>query len=338
VAGRGGWYKQYDDELDDPKIARLTDLQYRVWHVALAFCNRSPARLRERGYLYHSKDFPVEIGDFVRALAGQIETLARPNRAMKRLNSEVKAAIKWLCSGHGESSLMTVDGQNVYRIRAWRKRQRGDSEAEPEGEKSQITPTLLPKNPSLSPPYGDLDLDLDKDGKTAPLPPDQPTVEVVRDSPVWDEAVKTWEQVKCRVMFSEEAEKVFSILEGCYFNLEVFRKFTDWTQAEVIARGLERKKNVGRYWLAALPGWLKEQALGQKVAAREAELAEESEAEIKRKREKKCKEIEYLKETGGWAALSPFRQAKELAAAGLTGDTTSHPPGTDTMASQANPT
>jgi hypothetical protein len=135
---KGGWYKAYDDELEDPKVGDLTDSEYRVWQACLKFCNRSPARLRERGYLYHSKGFPVSAQYIARRLAKPAE--------------EVAAALDRLCQvGGATASLLALEdgeGGPVYRVRAWRKRQRGDDEGEENPEKlpksSQEAPTLSP--------------------------------------------------------------------------------------------------------------------------------------------------------------------------------------------------
>ena len=137
----------YDDELDDPKLARLSDFEYRVWHTILDFCNRSPARLRERGYCYHSVGFPVEICDL--------------GRALRRPDDEVRQAVDTLCTIGGESSLTLfedADGHSVLRVRAWRKRQDGDRE-------HTVNPTVFPESsqnpPRLSAPDVDVDVDVD---------------------------------------------------------------------------------------------------------------------------------------------------------------------------------
>ena len=150
MPGRGGWFKMYDDELEDPKIELLTDSEYRVWSATLRLCNRSPARLRERGYLYHSKGFPVTPDHIARRLAKPTE--------------EIQAALDRLCQVGGESSLLMLedgDGGPVYRIRAWRKRQ--DGQAEDAGNPEKL-PENSQKTPKLSGPYVDVDLYVDVDG------------------------------------------------------------------------------------------------------------------------------------------------------------------------------
>jgi len=138
----------YDDELEDPKVGDLTDFEYRVWHALLRLCNRSPARQRERGYLYHSAHYPVE----PRHIA----------RAMGRDLAEIKAALKRVCEIAGEDSLVLTEqiaGATVYRIRAWRKRQSND----PDPQDGPEIPKSSQKAPDLSRPYIDIDVDIDKD-------------------------------------------------------------------------------------------------------------------------------------------------------------------------------
>lgn len=156
MAGKGGWFKSYDDELDDPKITRLTDFEYRIWRVALAYCNRSPGRLRRPGYLYHSEGFPVDVSDF--------------GRVLRKADNRVLSALEKLCQVGGESSLLVledVNGAKVYRVRAWRKRQWGQDGDEPVTEPCQ-------DGDSLCGPYVDVDVDVDKRRrrKTNGLAPD----------------------------------------------------------------------------------------------------------------------------------------------------------------------
>jgi len=141
---RGGWFKSYDDELNDPKIQRLgeDDFAYRVWRYALDLCNRSPARLRERGYLYHSKGFPVEVCDF--------------SMYLQRDPEAVEGALEKLCSIGGEASLLLreeVEKQSVLRVRNWRKRQESRKGSQGEAE----IPEDTQETPELSRPYVDKD-------------------------------------------------------------------------------------------------------------------------------------------------------------------------------------
>ena len=137
MPGKGGWFKSYDDEIEDPKVEGLTDSEYRVWRSTLDLCNRSPARLRERGCLYHSKGFPVSAEYIARRLSKPLE--------------EVEAALARLCQAGGESSLLMLEegtGGPVYRIRAWRKRQLGSDEDQEDPrkipERSRKDPKKLP--------------------------------------------------------------------------------------------------------------------------------------------------------------------------------------------------
>ena len=146
------WYKSFDDEMDDPKIQRLNDEEYRVWRAALNFCNRSPYRARDRGYLYHSKGFPVEVLDFAFKLARSVD--------------DVAAALDTLCEVGGDSSLLLRETngneKTVLRVRAWRKRQSGASggDSEPEGpERAQEMPAI------------DVDVDVDTEKKRPSSPP-----------------------------------------------------------------------------------------------------------------------------------------------------------------------
>jgi len=160
MPGKGGWFKSYDDEIEDPKVEGLTDSEYRVWRSTLDLCNRSPARLRERGCLYHSKGFPVSAEYIARRLSKPLE--------------EVEAALARLCQAGGESSLLMLEegtGGPVYRIRAWRKRQLGSDEDQEDPrkipERSQKDPEKIPKSsqedPELSRPDVDVDVDVDLD-------------------------------------------------------------------------------------------------------------------------------------------------------------------------------
>ena len=201
MPGKGGWFKSYDEELDDPKIEDLNDEEFRVWRVCLDLCNRSPARLRYRGYLYHSRGYPVV-----------------PEYIARRLHKDpeaIRAAIVRLSEvGGSEASLLLVEDhngcRNVLRIRAWRKRQSGFDEfpetspdrpddtagkdkqtAAQSQEASPKRPRRVPKPSPNRPALDvDLDLDLDKDvyggGGAAPekagtAPIAQPTP----DRPTW---------------------------------------------------------------------------------------------------------------------------------------------------------
>jgi hypothetical protein len=119
-----GWFRVYSAILGDAKIARLTDLQFRLWLYALAFCNQSPGRLRRGGFLYHSQGFPVTPEDFARLV----------HRSPSKVTHELEALTKI----GGDSPLMACE-KGVYRIPAWRKRQHlsdeGDLNEDPtEGE------------------------------------------------------------------------------------------------------------------------------------------------------------------------------------------------------------
>jgi len=112
--GSGGWFKSWDDEIEDAKVDRMSDFEFKVWRFALNFCNRSPARLRRQGYLFHSPMFPVEARDFARSLHRDVK--------------DVTEALGRLCRIGGKNSPLLVEskhGAEVYRVRNWRKRQGG---------------------------------------------------------------------------------------------------------------------------------------------------------------------------------------------------------------------
>lgn len=134
MAAKGDWFKSFDDELDDDKIAELSDFEFRVWRMALNFCNRSPWDLRRQGLLYHSKGFAVSATHFQRRI---------PNHTVE----EIQAALQKLTTIGGESPLLSITENGEIRVHNWRKRQ-GDGGREPAN--LQDTTETPPKNRQAS--------------------------------------------------------------------------------------------------------------------------------------------------------------------------------------------
>jgi hypothetical protein len=157
MAGKGGWWKVYDDILDDPKVERLDHLSFRVFIAAMAFCNRSPYRQRERGWLLHSKGFAVDATDFARKLGVTTE--------------EAEQSLEVLCKTGGDSSLIVrdcIDGTDCFRVRAWRKRQDG----KPESTQDELDqePEEYPESTQEVPPIDVKTLDVRRKTKTRQRP------------------------------------------------------------------------------------------------------------------------------------------------------------------------
>jgi len=131
---QGGWFRVYSEILWDAKIVRLSDLQFRLWLYALAFCNQSPGRLRRGGFLYHSQGFPVTADDFARKVHRSASKVAEELQALTKIG--------------GDSPLMACE-KGVYRIPSWRKRQElsdeGDLNEDPGQEKDGEDPAQGPK-------------------------------------------------------------------------------------------------------------------------------------------------------------------------------------------------
>jgi hypothetical protein len=178
MAKRGGWFRMYSEILSDAKIARLRDLEFRVWVCALAFCNQSPARLRRGGFLYHSPGFPVTAEDFARILHKPL--------------SKITKALDGLSKVGGDSPLLACK-KGVYQIPSWRKRQdlqaQGELAEEQDGEGNEDPEKCRAGDKSVTEPcqsgdslvtetarslararVEDLDLDRDK-GSSRPQPP-----------------------------------------------------------------------------------------------------------------------------------------------------------------------
>ena len=240
MAGRGGWFKMYDDELEDPKIEQLTDSEYRVWGAVLKLCNRAPARLRERGYLYHSKGYPVAPEYIARRLAKPVE--------------EVQAGLDKLLSVGGESSLLTLEegeGGPVYRIRAWRKRQSGQDENTDNPEK---IPESSQKTPNLSRPYVDVDVDKDVDvTEVAAVADTTGTPASVR--PTWPAEMAALRAIDGYPFDEKKDSKLMDALAEAYPRIDMaeqIRRLRAWAMGKGILplRGVRGPRQRVRNWIA----------------------------------------------------------------------------------------
>ena len=224
------WFRSYHDELGDPKIEELTDVEYRVWRACLNLCCRSPARLRERGYLYHSKGFPVSPEYLARHLLKPPEI--------------VKDALRRLCEVGGESSLMLTEedsGSVVYRIRAWRKRQRDDAGGD---EEAPEIPKNSQRNPSLSP----LDVDVDKTKKEKEKESKAPP----RSS--WSAEAKALRSIDGYPFNEEKDRALMDALAETYGQLDLAKevlKLRTWAQAQGILplKGQRGPRQRVRKWM-----------------------------------------------------------------------------------------